>query len=121
LCCISDKAWDYSGSCGKCKEVKCKNTGLKDGYGSWLDRHVCRNDYSSVVVMVTDTCPCYYAANYASNKRWCCMDTYHLDMSVWAYEKVCCDSPLCMSQTASPPCCTAAYERFGMASSSCHH
>lgn len=33
-------------------------------------------------------CPCNYPDNYASNKRWCCGDTYHLDMSVWAYEKV---------------------------------
>lgn len=55
LSACSDVAWDYKGSCGKCKEVKCKSTGLKDGYGAWLDRHVCYNDYASVVVMVTDT------------------------------------------------------------------
>jgi hypothetical protein len=41
------------------------------------------------VVMITDTCPCYYPDNYASNKRWCCGDMYHLDLSVWAFEKVC--------------------------------
>lgn len=88
----SDTAWDYAGSCGKCKEVKCKPMGFKDGYGAWLDRYDCYNNYASVVVMVTDTCPCYYPSNYASNKRWCCGDMYHLDMSVWAYEKVgrCC-------------------------------
>lgn len=62
--------------------------GFKDGYGAWLDRYDCYNDYASVVVMVTDTCPCYYPSNYNSNKRWCCGDMYHLDMSVWAYEKV---------------------------------
>lgn len=27
-------------------------------------------------------------ANYYSNKRWCCGDMYHLDLSVWAYEKL---------------------------------
>jgi hypothetical protein len=27
-------------------------------------------------------------ANYYSNKRWCCGDMYHLDMSVWAFEKL---------------------------------
>jgi hypothetical protein len=63
--------------------------GFADGYGQWLDRqNVCYNDYSSVVIMVTDTCPCVYPDNYASNKRWCCGDMYHLDLSVWAYEKV---------------------------------
>jgi hypothetical protein len=63
--------------------------GFADGYGQWLDRNnVCYNDYSSLVIMVTDTCPCVYPDNYASNKRWCCGDMYHLDLSVWAYEKV---------------------------------
>lgn len=49
---------------------------------------MCYNNYASVVIMVTDTCPCVYPNNYASNKRWCCGDMYHIDMSVWAYEKV---------------------------------
>jgi hypothetical protein len=63
--------------------------GFADGYGQWLDRNnVCHNNYASTVVMVTDTCPCVYPNNYASNKRWCCGDMYHLDLSVWAYEKV---------------------------------
>lgn len=86
---ISDMAPDYRGSCGKCKEVKCKRMDFKDGYGQWLQRsNVCYNDYASVVVMITDTCQCVYPNNYSSNKRWCCMDMYHLDLSVWAYEKL---------------------------------
>lgn len=73
----------------RCKEVKCKQMNFNDGYGQWLERsNVCYNNYASVVVMVTDTCACHYPNNYHSNKRWCCMDMYHLDMSVWAYEKV---------------------------------
>lgn len=73
----------------KCKEVKCRPSSFSDGYGQWLDRtNTCYNNYASVVVMVTDTCPCVFPDNYASNKRWCCGDMYHLDMSVWAYEKV---------------------------------
>jgi hypothetical protein len=80
---------DYQGSCGKCKEVRCRNSNFADGYGQWLERaNVCFNNYASVVVMVTDTCPCQYPGNYYSNKRWCCNDMYHLDMSVWAYEKL---------------------------------
>lgn len=64
--------------------------GFADGYGQVLDRKdgICYNLYASVVVMITDTCPCHYPNNLYSNKRWCCNDKYHLDMSVWAYEKV---------------------------------
>jgi hypothetical protein len=59
----------------KCKEVKCKGIGFKDGYGAWLDRAgVCYDQSASVIVMVTDTCPCHYPGNYHSNKRWCCGD-----------------------------------------------
>jgi hypothetical protein len=76
---ISDTAGDYSNSCGKCKEVKCKATGLRDGYGQWLDRKdVCFDTSASVVVTITDTCPCSYPGNYYSNKRWCCGDMYHM-------------------------------------------
>jgi hypothetical protein len=76
---ISDAAWDYSGSCGKCKEVKCKATGFRDGYGQWLDRKdACFDTSASVVVTITDTCPCSYPGNYYSNKRWCCGDMYHM-------------------------------------------
>jgi hypothetical protein len=86
---ISDRAHDYYGSCGKCKEVRCKPMNFADGYGQWLERSkVCFNDWSSVVVMVTDTCPCVYPDNYSSNKRWCCGDMYHFDLSVWAFERL---------------------------------
>jgi hypothetical protein len=54
----------------KCKEVRCRPANFADGYGQWLERsNVCYDDYSSVVVMVTDTCPCYYPNNWYSNKR----------------------------------------------------
>jgi hypothetical protein len=56
--------------------------------------------------MITDQCPCHYPDNYASNKRWCCGDIYHLDLSVWAYERVCSYSssqvPTCMPATWRP-------------------
>lgn len=86
---ISDVSHDYRGSCGKCKEVRCKPMDFKDGYGAWLQRsNVCYNPQASVVVMITDTCQCHYPGNYFSNKRWCCGDMYHMDLSVWAYEKL---------------------------------
>ncbi|KIZ06273.1 hypothetical protein MNEG_1676 [Monoraphidium neglectum] len=76
------QAKDYSGSCGKCKEVRCKHFNFKDGSST------CYDTTASVVVMVVDTCPCYYPTNYFSNKRWCCGDMYHMDISVWAFEKL---------------------------------
>jgi Lytic transglycolase len=73
----------------KCKEVKCKNINFKDGYGQTLERSsACFDPSASLVVTITDTCPCHYPGNYASNKRWCCGDMYHLDISHWAYEKL---------------------------------
>lgn len=45
--------------------------------------------YAAPQVKVADTCPCNYAANAESNKRWCCGDYPHLDLSQWALEKVC--------------------------------
>ena len=60
---------------------------MKDGYGAQLDRNnVCKG--GSVVVQITDTCPCHYPNNYYSNKRWCCGDMPHFDMSLWAFGKV---------------------------------
>ena len=45
----------------KCKEVRCKHFNFRDGYGAFLDRSsVCFDEAASVVVMITDTCPCYY-------------------------------------------------------------
>eukprot|EP00878_Enallax_costatus_P000654 GHUV01000760.1.p1 GENE.GHUV01000760.1~~GHUV01000760.1.p1 ORF type:complete len:218 (+),score=35.21 GHUV01000760.1:224-877(+) len=86
---LADAAWDYSNSCGKCKEVKCKNMWFKDGYGQQLDRsNVCFDQAASVVVTIVDTCPCSYPGNYYSNKRWCCGDMYHMDISLWSYEKL---------------------------------
>lgn len=102
------------------------------------DRYsVCRDPDASVVVQITDTCPCNYPSNYVragrggtraespadcvpavcaprcgaqagcmrithaslhptpwsrdpqySNKRWCCNDRYHFDLSVWAFERL---------------------------------
>jgi hypothetical protein len=52
---------------------------FRDGYGASLDRNgACFDPEASVVVTITDTCPCYYPGNMYSNKRWCCGDMYHL-------------------------------------------
>ena len=57
--------------CSKCKEIKCKKATFKDGYGAALDRNgACYDESASVVVTITDTCPCVYPGNSYSNKRW---------------------------------------------------
>ncbi|KXZ46176.1 hypothetical protein GPECTOR_46g245 [Gonium pectorale] len=86
---LSDTNWDYSGSCGRCVEVRCDPAWIGDNYGGSYDRTgVCRDPEASVVVQVTDSCPCNYPANAYSNKRWCCGDMYHMDLSAWAFEKL---------------------------------
>ncbi len=51
--------------------MACDNRVIKDGYGTQIDRKsVCYDAQASVVVRVTDSCPCSYPGNYYSNKRW---------------------------------------------------
>ncbi|KAG2424346.1 hypothetical protein HXX76_014555 [Chlamydomonas incerta] len=86
---ISDTADDYGGSCGRCYEVQCNPTSFRDGYGNHIDRtSPCFNGSKSVIVTVTDTCPCYYPANEYSNRRWCCGDMYHMDLSSQAFSQL---------------------------------
>lgn len=86
---LPDAHYEYDGSCGRCYEVSCDPMVFKDNYGNELDRvDVCYNPDQSVVVRITDTCPCNYADNYYSNKRWCCGDMDHFDLSVHAFEKL---------------------------------
>ncbi|WIA44468.1 hypothetical protein OEZ86_007214 [Tetradesmus obliquus] len=86
---LSDQHKDFRGSCGSCYEVKCTNVGFKDGYGQWLDRKSsCRDPAASVIIKITDSCPCSYPGNYYSNKRWCCGDMDHLDISVQSFLKL---------------------------------
>ncbi|KAG2501765.1 hypothetical protein HYH03_000265 [Edaphochlamys debaryana] len=84
---LSDTASDYAGSCGRCYEVMCNPSAFSDGYGNWIDRNgACKG--GSVIVTITDTCPCYYPANEYSNKRWCCGDMQHMDLSQEAFSKI---------------------------------
>jgi len=87
---LSAPAIDLCGeTCRECLEVKCRSASVPDGGGDTLNRTgLCLND-KSVKVKIVDTCPCNYPANAASNKRWCCGDYPHLDLSQWALEKVC--------------------------------
>lgn len=86
---LSDQFESFGGSCGRCYEVKCDPTRIRDNYGAQFDRHnVCHDASESVVVQVTDSCPCWYPGNQWSNKRWCCGDMAHMDLSAWAMGKL---------------------------------
>jgi hypothetical protein len=67
---LSDHSGEYAGSCGRCYEVACRSTSVRDSYGANMDRYsACKGD-STVTVRITDTCPCNYPSNYYSNQRW---------------------------------------------------
>eukprot|EP00955_Chlamydomonas_euryale_P053461 355515-Chlamydomonas_euryale.AAC.5 len=71
-------------------QVSCQPLAFMDGYGKEQDRvdNICYDPDASVIVKVTDACQCNYAPNSHSNRRWCCGDMYHMDLSVWAFEKL---------------------------------
>lgn len=70
-------------------QIKCDPIVIYDAYGQSLDRtQACYDPSASLVIRITDACPCNYPNNPQSNKRWCCGDTMHIDLSVYAYEKL---------------------------------
>lgn len=73
------------------RQVRCRPSVVIDGYNETIDRRegICRDPEKSVVIRATDNCPCKYADNEYSNRRWCCHDhgLQHFDMSLWAFEK----------------------------------
>lgn len=86
---LPDAHYEYSHSCGRCYEVKCDPSVFGDNYGNSIDRStVCYDPDLVVKVTVSDTCPCDYPSNYYSNKRWCCGDMDHLDLSYVTFDKL---------------------------------
>lgn len=85
---MTDVSPNYGDSCGTCYEVSCRSAWISDNYGASLDRTQSCINSNSVIVRITDTCPCHYPPNEYSNKRWCCGDMEHFDLSAWAFEKI---------------------------------
>mmetsp|Transcript_32304 Transcript_32304/g.69604 ORF Transcript_32304/g.69604 Transcript_32304/m.69604 type:complete len:628 (+) Transcript_32304:230-2113(+) len=69
-----NSAYEHN-KCGHCFEVQCDPNG----------RSYCRQDRlnTSIIVRVTDRCPCHH--ENPSNKRWCCGDMPHFDVSHEAF------------------------------------
>ena len=66
--------------CGTCFEVQCDPSGPYGGD--------CRSDRvnASVIVRITDRCPCDHPN--PSNKKWCCGDAPHFDLSYDAFGEI---------------------------------
>ncbi len=69
--------------CGQCYEVMCVDGAQRGMNHSRLERvSACKDaGHQAVVVQVTDSCPCVYPGNRASNSLWCCGDAMHFDLS----------------------------------------
>ena len=86
----TDGGYDYglTEECGKCIEVVCVD-GPTRGFewselGKWAG---CQEPaVKSVVVKITDSCPCNHPNE--GNKRWCCGDREHLDLSYAAFDQI---------------------------------
>ncbi|GMH41259.1 hypothetical protein BSKO_09169 [Bryopsis sp. KO-2023] len=88
---ISDRHYEYYGSCGRCFEVKCRPTQFYDKYGNFLERNTACHDPNKIItVTITDVCPCYDPLpwNTDTNQRWCCGDMDHFDLSYNAFGKL---------------------------------
>jgi Lytic transglycolase len=80
--------WGLTGECGRCYEVMCvpgRTRGLANSaLGPWQG---CLDPgRRSVVVMISDSCPCHHPNS--GNKRWCCGDERHLDLSYSAFDAI---------------------------------
>ena len=64
--------WGLTGECGRCYEVMCVHGKTRGTAGSSLGPWEGCLDAGrrSVVVQITDSCPCFHP-NGGSNKRWC--------------------------------------------------
>ncbi|KAF6265352.1 hypothetical protein COO60DRAFT_1457214 [Scenedesmus sp. NREL 46B-D3] len=71
-----------------CVEVACVDKDFSDGYGEKVNRSgVCHDSKKSVVVKITEACPCEHSNQY-SNKRSCCGDMRHLDLGRKAFQEL---------------------------------
>lgn len=68
--------------CGTCYAVSCIDGPTRGLPGSEFTDSGCISN-KSITVMITDSCPCDHAN--PNNKKWCCGDTTHMDLSYMAF------------------------------------
>lgn len=80
--------WGLTDKCGQCFEVMCI-----DGHTRGLDWSelgpwggCVEPGVKSVTVKISDSCPCHHPNS--GNKRWCCGDRVHLDLSYVAFDSI---------------------------------
>jgi len=70
------------GQCGVCYDVTCVDGPTRGAPGAEFPDSGCVSN-QTISVMITDSCPCDHANK--SNKKWCCGDMTHLDLSYKAF------------------------------------
>lgn len=57
---------DYTGSCGRCYEMRCANMNFSDAYGDWIPRSsACMDPTTSIVIKIVDSCV-FWLSNHLS-------------------------------------------------------
>lgn len=82
---INTAGLNNTDECGTCYAVSCVNGPTRGLPGSEFRDSGCISD-KSITVMITDSCPCDHAN--PDNKKWCCGDTTHLDLSFMAFGSI---------------------------------
>merc|ERR1712176_805191 len=79
--------WGLTDKCGECYEVLCVHGPTRGPEGKLGPSEGCISPgKTSIVVKVTDSCPCHHLNT--NNKRWCCGDAVHVDLSWQAFQKI---------------------------------
>jgi len=80
--------WGLTNKCGTCYEVMCVDGGTrgKEEQSEFPDSACHESGVRSVVVKITDSCPCHHPNS--GNKKWCCGDVIHFDLSYAAFDAI---------------------------------
>lgn len=80
--------WGLTDKCGQCYEVLCVDGATRgldwSELGPWGGCQ--ESGVKSVTVKISDSCPCHHPNT--GNKRWCCGDRVHLDLSYAAFDSI---------------------------------
>ncbi|KAL0025510.1 hypothetical protein WJX77_007686 [Trebouxia sp. C0004] len=79
---INTPGLSNTGQCGVCYDMTCVDGPTRGAPGAEFPDSGCVSN-QTISVMITDSCPCAHANK--SNKKWCCGDMTHLDLSYKAF------------------------------------